>query len=121
MVSLVYLQVEVGAAAMERGRLEIRKNTQTSKVMNFLMIDSTSAPFGGRYWDRTSDPFHVKEVRYRCANRPVSESLLATEIILNTFNVILTKVAASLYLNKNQLSTAGIANAMKHALWNLNN
>ena len=25
---------------------------------------------GGRYWDRTSDPFHVKEVRYRCANRP---------------------------------------------------
>ena len=24
----------------------------------------------GRYWDRTSDPFHVKEVRYRCANRP---------------------------------------------------
>ncbi len=26
--------------------------------------------YGGRYWDRTSDPFHVKEVRYRCANRP---------------------------------------------------
>lgn len=24
----------------------------------------------GRYWDRTSDPFRVKEVRYRCANRP---------------------------------------------------
>ena len=77
--------------------------------------------FGGRYWVRTSDPFHVKEVRYRCANRPLSESLLATEIILNTFNVILTKVAASLYLNKNQLSTAGIANAMKHALRYLNN
>jgi len=26
----------------------------------------------GRYWDRTSDPFHVKEVRYRCANRPIA-------------------------------------------------
>ena len=24
----------------------------------------------GRYWTRTSDPFRVKEVRYRCANRP---------------------------------------------------
>ena len=26
--------------------------------------------FSGRYWIRTSDPFRVKEVRYRCANRP---------------------------------------------------
>jgi len=26
----------------------------------------------GRYWIRTSDPFRVKEVRYRCANRPVA-------------------------------------------------
>ena len=25
----------------------------------------------GRYWIRTSDPFRVKEVRYRCANRPL--------------------------------------------------
>ena len=24
----------------------------------------------GRYWDRTSDLFRVKEARYRCANRP---------------------------------------------------
>ena len=30
----------------------------------------TGAVICGRYWDRTSDPFHVKEVRYRCANRP---------------------------------------------------
>ena len=29
-----------------------------------------STTLRGRYWDRTSDPFHVKEVRYRCANRP---------------------------------------------------
>ena len=26
----------------------------------------------GRYWIRTSDPFRVKEVRYRCANRPLA-------------------------------------------------
>ena len=26
--------------------------------------------FGGRYWDRTSDLFRVREARYRCANRP---------------------------------------------------
>src|SRR5699024_5827162 len=25
---------------------------------------------GGRYWDRTSDLFRVKEARYHCANRP---------------------------------------------------
>src|SRR5690554_1712931 len=24
----------------------------------------------GRYWDRTSDLFRVREARYRCANRP---------------------------------------------------
>ena len=29
----------------------------------------------GRYWIRTSDPFRVKEVRYRCANRPHPSSL----------------------------------------------
>jgi hypothetical protein len=26
----------------------------------------------GRYWDRTSDLFRVREARYRCANRPCS-------------------------------------------------
>ncbi len=29
---------------------------------------------GGRYWDRTSDLFRVREARYRCANRPEPES-----------------------------------------------
>ena len=29
----------------------------------------------GRYWIRTSDPFRVKEVRYHCANRPISTIL----------------------------------------------
>ena len=28
---------------------------------------------GGRYWDRTSDLFRVREARYRCANRPFSD------------------------------------------------
>ena len=27
----------------------------------------------GRYWDRTSDLFRVREARYRCANRPQPE------------------------------------------------
>ena len=27
-------------------------------------------PASGRYWDRTSDLFRVREARYRCANRP---------------------------------------------------
>ena len=29
----------------------------------------------GRYWDRTSDLFRVKEARYHCANRPCVERL----------------------------------------------
>ena len=30
-----------------------------------------SCSCGGRYWDRTSDLFRVREARYRCANRPL--------------------------------------------------
>ena len=33
----------------------------------FVMVVT---PRGGRYWDRTSDLFRVREARYRCANRP---------------------------------------------------
>ena len=33
----------------------------------------------GRYWDRTSDLFRVKEARYPCANRPAG-SILPQEI-----------------------------------------
>jgi hypothetical protein len=36
------------------------------------MADSRSPFRGGRYWDRTSDLFRVREARYRCANRPSS-------------------------------------------------
>ena len=40
---------------------------------------------GGRYWDRTSDLFRVREARYRCANRPLSsgdepETMVFTEV-----------------------------------------
>ena len=38
--------------------------------VRFSNLSSLSCVASGRYWDRTSDPFHVKEVRYRCANRP---------------------------------------------------
>ena len=31
----------------------------------------------GRYWDRTSDLFRVKEARYPCANRPEASTILA--------------------------------------------
>ena len=34
----------------------------------------------GRYWIRTSDPFRVKEVRYRCANRPRALMLAQGEL-----------------------------------------
>ena len=37
-----------------------------------LLVVGRVPLLSGRYWDRTSDPFHVKEVRYRCANRPFS-------------------------------------------------
>src|SRR5699024_6715042 len=33
-------------------------------------LDAEGALRGGRYWDRTSDLFRVREARYRCANRP---------------------------------------------------
>ena len=36
----------------------------------FMTTGYQSSLAGGRYWVRTSDPFHVKEVRYHCANRP---------------------------------------------------
>ncbi len=37
-----------------------------------------SCSFGGRYWDRTSDLFRVREARYRCANRP--RDMLRSEV-----------------------------------------
>ena len=34
----------------------------------------------GRYWDRTSDLFRVREARYRCANRPSLNAKLRIEV-----------------------------------------
>ncbi len=34
----------------------------------------------GRYWDRTSDLFRVREARYRCANRPDRVGVLDLEV-----------------------------------------
>ncbi len=42
----------------------------TDRIESLLLFGSIKL-FDGRYWIRTSDPFRVKEVRYRCANRPV--------------------------------------------------
>ena len=35
----------------------------------------------GRYWDRTSDLFRVKEARYPCANRPEVPSALSIGLV----------------------------------------
>lgn len=43
-----------------------------------ILVRSRGCLAGGRYWIRTSDPFGVNEVRYRCANRPLREETLAT-------------------------------------------
>ena len=46
-----------------------------------LNTHQTTSEFDGRYWIRTSDPFRVKEVRYRCANRPYQASRLISFIL----------------------------------------
>ena len=35
-----------------------------------MLVVSRAGVTCGRYWDRTSDLFRVREARYRCANRP---------------------------------------------------
>ena len=42
-----------------------------SVISRFAALDGRMM-CGGRYWDRTSDLFRVKEARYRCANRPLA-------------------------------------------------
>ena len=58
----------------------VSTNTRIERLIQVAMVPSAQdhGPEGlmasgyGRYWIRTSDPFRVKEVRYRCANRPCS-------------------------------------------------
>ena len=48
------------------------------------MVLRASFLASGRYWDRTSDLFRVREARYRCANRPLPpekpDALAFTEV-----------------------------------------
>ena len=37
--------------------------------LRYIRVDLILHEISARYWDRTSDPFRVREVRYRCANR----------------------------------------------------
>ena len=39
-------------------------------ALSMVSPEGLREPRRGRYWDRTSDLFRVKEARYRCANRP---------------------------------------------------
>ena len=58
----------IGSSQFVRTILPLTHSAGT--IVRFTNIHSNLSVKGGRYWDRTSDPFHVKEVRYRCANRP---------------------------------------------------
>ena len=46
---------------------ESERDMDSIKVSAAAEVDTEC---GGRYWDRTSDLFRVREARYRCANRP---------------------------------------------------
>ncbi len=52
-------------------RAERSEGAQMTKATrSALSADTSRHRFRGRYWDRTSDLFRVREARYRCANRP---------------------------------------------------
>ena len=66
-------------AAEEQGAVRTRTRGQPwiRRLQNRPLRECRTAPagagavlVGGRYWDRTSDLFRVREARYRCANRP---------------------------------------------------
>jgi hypothetical protein len=48
----------------------VRNNKQTARYHFRGKRALTCGNIGGRYWDRTSDLFRVREARSRCANRP---------------------------------------------------
>lgn len=62
--------VEIISQPATPNRLEYQLTSVKSRFNLDLTHISCTSKFCGRYWDRTSDPFRVKEVRYRCANRP---------------------------------------------------
>ena len=55
----------LGRAGRARAvRLDPRERQKSPRSVDLGLV------LGGRYWDRTSDLFRVREARYRCANRP---------------------------------------------------
>ena len=48
----------------------------------------------GRYWDRTSDLFRVREARYRCANRPCLSASPPTCEVETGFEPVYTALQA---------------------------
>jgi hypothetical protein len=47
-----------------------RQKQALQRLAELKNTDTTAILLNGRYVTRTRDPFHVKEVRYHCANRP---------------------------------------------------
>ena len=56
----------------------VRSTTRTARYRRSGNKPLTCTNSGGRYWDRTSDLFRVKEARSRCANRPRSYAEVET-------------------------------------------
>ena len=70
----IYIQIVISSKFCYK-RLKVHTDfLLISIISNLLTSHSKYVIMSGRYWDRTSDPFHVKEVRYRCANRPQLKS-----------------------------------------------
>ena len=60
----MYPIVDVNGPHYKRPLQGARKNKKTRTCIGPGLLSC------GRYWDRTSDLFRVREARYRCANRP---------------------------------------------------
>ncbi len=65
----------------------------------------------GRYWDRTSDLFRVREARYRCANRPRYSGLLEVETGFEPVYTALQAVASP--LGHSTSEKAGLPNPLR--------
>src|SRR5699024_4938656 len=64
----------------DRGGSGAERGSPPAPPMTKAPVRWTGALRGGRYWDRTSDLFRVREARYRCANRPWRHREVPTEV-----------------------------------------